>query len=119
MEVKIEDEKFCNKIFIGDVSSDDLKREFHNAYMKINKNVIIPGFRKGKAPISLIRNRYKQAVTDDLKDELPIKFFKDYATENNLVYFGDPRVKKINLDEEKGMKFSIIFESLPDLSNIE
>ena len=119
MEVTLEEEKFCCKLFKATVTKEEIESDFQKAYNQLNRETVIPGFRKGKAPISLLRNRYNKTVTEELKAELPIKYFKEYAKQNEIDYFEEVTIKTISLDENKGMKFSLVYETLPDLSMID
>ncbi|MBU1627349.1 hypothetical protein KKB18_08275 [bacterium] len=119
MEITIENEKNCCKIFKANLSKEEVEKDFTDAYKEINRNAVIPGFRKGKAPLSLVRNHYKKTATEDLKNELPVKYFREYSEKNNISHLGEVTVRTVTLDEDKGMKFTLVFETMPDLSVID
>jgi trigger factor len=119
MNVTIEDEKFCQKVMNAEIPWETIEKDFTDAYQKLNKSVVIPGFRKGKAPLTLVKNKFKKEVVEDLKDELPFKYFKEYMDSYKLSYIGDPSLRTVTLEEQKNLKFSIIYEALPDLSSID
>jgi trigger factor len=49
-----------------EVPEDEVNRQFTQAYVELNRQVRIPGFRPGKAPLSLLEKRYAKVVEEDL-----------------------------------------------------
>jgi trigger factor len=49
-----------------EVPEDEVNRQFTQAYVELNRQVRIPGFRPGKAPLSLLEKRYAKVIEEDL-----------------------------------------------------
>ena len=49
-----------------EVPEDEVNRQFAQAYVDLNRQVRIPGFRPGKAPLALLEKRYAKVVEEDL-----------------------------------------------------
>ena len=49
-----------------EVPEEEVNRQFAQAYVELNRQVRIPGFRPGKAPLGLLEQRYAKAVEEDL-----------------------------------------------------
>jgi trigger factor len=49
-----------------EVPEDEVNRQFAQAYVDLNRQVRIPGFRPGKAPVALLEKRYAKVVEEDL-----------------------------------------------------
>lgn len=64
---------------------------------EIQPTVSIPGFRKGKAPISIVRKKYEDNIISEAIERLVQDKTKNLLDEKNLKPFIQPRVdlKKI------------------------
>src|SRR5438034_1755128 len=49
-----------------EVPADDVTKRFEEAYADLNRQVRIPGFRPGRAPRSLLEQRYAKSVEEDV-----------------------------------------------------
>jgi trigger factor len=49
-----------------EVPAEDVNKRFDAAYADLNRQVHIPGFRPGKAPVALLEKRYAKAVEEDV-----------------------------------------------------
>ena len=62
---------------------------------RVQKEVQYPGFRKGKAPLNLIKRRYADAIEAYTLDMAMDQGLRQAAEENELVVLGTPEAKKI------------------------
>ena len=49
-----------------EVPAAEVAECFSRAYVELNRQVHIPGFRPGKAPLAILEKRYAKAVEDDV-----------------------------------------------------
>ena len=49
-----------------EVPEEEVNRQFAQAYVDLNRQVRIPGFRPGKAPLALLEKRYAKVIEEDL-----------------------------------------------------
>ena len=49
-----------------EVPADEVNLRFVRAYSELNRQVHIPGFRAGKAPLQLLEKRYAKTVEEDV-----------------------------------------------------
>ena len=77
------------------VDGDTFQKAINNVFRKKSKNINIPGFRKGKAPKSIIEKMYgKEVFYDDALQDLYPEALADAAKEAGLEIIND----KIDLD---------------------
>ncbi len=93
------------------VSAEDFKAAIQQAYMKQRKSIMIPGFRKGKAPLMMIEKLYGQEVF--FEDALEIVFPKEveaaYA-EAGIIPVDQPKdvdVKTMSKEEGVVLTFNV------------
>lgn len=93
-----------------------------NAYKKqINefaKKANLKGFRRGKAPISYVQERFGQdALKEALSDVIQASLHEAIATEK-LLPISTPRIDTKNIGENQPLEFTASFEVLPEIGEI-
>jgi trigger factor len=108
-----------------EVPFEELKPSLDAAYKKINQQVTVPGFRKGKIPARIIDQRFgRGAVLEEaVNDALP-KFYTDAVNEGELNPLGQPEVDITELKDNELLAFTAEFDvrpviEIPDYSGIE
>lgn len=96
------------------LNKQDYKEKVDNALNSYAKRATIPGFRKGKAPMSLIKKQYEETVTLDEINKQVSETLNKYVADNNLRLLGQPipqETQALNFNaEEVSVKFEIGFE---------
>ena len=110
-----------------EVPYDELKPSLDAAYQTIAKQVVVPGFRKGKVPPRIIDQRFgRGAVLEEaVNDALP-KFYLQAVQESDVRPLGQPQVDVTDVpDPASGgeLKFTAEVDvrpdiTLPDLANV-
>jgi trigger factor len=95
-----------------------------SAAAKIRRSAKIPGFRPGKVPVTVIRQRFKPQIMQDVAEQLVSKAVGDALTENGVEPIATPDITDLVLEEGKPLTFKASFEVVPsfdpgDLSTIE
>lgn len=68
----------------------DYKDKVEKQLINYAKNATIPGFRKGKAPLGMIRRQYEAGLTYEEINRLVSEGLNNYITENKLRLVGQP-----------------------------
>ena len=95
-----------------------------HAAAKLGKQARIPGFRPGKVPSNVIRQRFKPQIMQDVAEHLIAKAVGDALTEKGVEPIDTPDIKDLVLEEGKPLTFKASFDVVPgfdpgDLSTIE
>ncbi|MER7758234.1 trigger factor [Streptomyces sp. NPDC097619] len=108
-----------------EVPFEELKDSLDAAYKKINQQVTVKGFRKGKIPARVIDQRFgRGAVLEEaVNDALP-KFYTAAVNENELNVLGQPEVDITELKDGETLNFTAEVDvrpeiEIPDYSGIE
>ena len=59
-----------------EVPEDAVNNAFQNVYAELKRQVRVPGFRPGKAPVSLLEQRYGRAVEQDVVQRLVPDYYQ-------------------------------------------
>ncbi|MEW2545261.1 trigger factor [Streptomyces sp. NPDC047002] len=108
-----------------EVPFEELKDSLDAAYKKINEQVTVKGFRKGKIPARVIDQRFgRGAVLEEaVNDALP-KFYTEAVNEGELNVLGQPEVDIKELKDGELLSFTAEVDirpeiTIPDYSGIE
>ncbi|GAA1902812.1 trigger factor [Streptomyces sodiiphilus] len=108
-----------------EVPFEELKPSLDAAYKKINQQVTVPGFRKGKIPARVIDQRFgRGAVLEEaVNDALP-KLYQSAVQEGELNPLGQPEVDITELKDNETLTFTAEVDvrpeiEIPDYSGIE
>ena len=74
----------------------------------------IPGFRPGKAPVTLIRRRFAEDIQGEVVQSLVPEYLEKALDEKKLVPVTRPEVDKVEFKEGEPLKFRAVFEVLPE-----
>ncbi len=100
------------------LSYNEIKEEIENEVKKEIKGIQIDGFRKGKAPVSVIKKIYGDALEYQASEKVSNKKFFDYIKEQDIPMIGEPVMTDIDFKPGSDLKFKVQYELLPALENI-
>ena len=97
------------------VPSKDVTDKLNGSLLQISKDVEIKGFRKGKAPLNIVKQRFGQNALNQTLDELIKSTTNEVIKEKNLRLAIKPKVDVKNFGEEKGLEYIMTLELIPDI----
>jgi len=129
-------EQFKNEDYIVNVTKDSGCRvelsvemspkaslsQWKKALKTISKQISLPGFRKGKAPESLLIDQYKGHIESEWKKELLQEAFTQSTKLTNLYPFRQETIRKAQVDKaskEEMTQVSFAFETFPDVPKVD
>lgn len=110
MERKVTKLENCHTEVLVTVDEKTWKDAQKKAFEKLAANVTVAGFRKGKAPVNLVKDKVNQVeVMDNAINALLPELYKEVLTEENIRPFAQPKVDVTKLsDVELEVKFVIV-----------
>jgi trigger factor len=84
------------------IEAEEVRAEFERVTQEYARAVTVPGFRKGNAPVSVVRTRFKKDIQGDVLKRLVPEAVEQAITESGLQVIGQPDV---HLDNEGLEKF--------------
>lgn len=97
------------------VSPEDAQKAWEKYLRKAAKQVDVPGFRKGKAPMALIERSHGALLTDHFLKDSVSDFFEEAAKEHDINYLLYPDVKDVQWEKGQEMKIKIEIEHEPEI----
>jgi len=83
---------------------------------EIGRTVRLPGFRPGKVPLNIVRQRYGTAVMSEVLEESVNSATQQVLTDRGLRAAGQPKVDVTQLDEKQDLQFNVEVELLPEIA---
>ncbi|MBO0912529.1 MAG: trigger factor [Acidobacteria bacterium] len=98
-----------------EIPPEEVSRETEALVQKYQKLARIPGFRRGRVPASVIRQRFSQEIQNDVRDALIPKYFRMETERLGLVPVSPPRVIGLDAEEGQRLHFRASFEVMPEV----
>ncbi|MEQ1886096.1 MAG: trigger factor [Bryobacteraceae bacterium] len=92
----------------------DIEQETERAAATIQAKVRMPGFRPGKAPLSLVKTRFAGDIRQEVLDKLLPRAFSEAVKNEHLVVVGQPNVSDLHFHAGEPLKFKAEFEVAPE-----
>ncbi len=122
MKVKTESREGLFRALVVEVEGNLVKSALDEVYDHLRKNVQIQGFRKGTAPLWLIRAKYKEYIQEEVGKKVANRTLEDAIKESKLKPVADIFLENVKLDEgAPKVTYTVSFEVPPqfDLKDIE
>ena len=115
MKIDLTDVSPVKKQMSVEVTTEDVKRETDSVLRGYRAKARIPGFRPGKAPMSVIRARFAKELEEDVRERVVTASFFKAAREKGLEPLGDPALEDVSHEDGQPLTFKTTFEILPQI----
>lgn len=103
--------------FTVTVPADALESKRSARLVELGKTMNMPGFRPGKVPLSIVRQRYGAAVEGEVLEQTVNDATREVLDGRALRPAGQPRVELVRGGDGKGdLEFSIALDLLPEIT---
>jgi trigger factor len=102
----------CERELEIKVSASEFKASLDKAFAEAAPKIDLKGFRKGKAPMHLIKKMFGEQIENDAQVDCGNTHFQKITSENNIHILSAPFFKDIKKTDE-GLEFIIGFETMP------
>jgi trigger factor len=115
MQVVLESPSALERQFTITIPTGDVETEFEAKLAETAKRVRIDGFRPGKVPASVVRQRYGQAIRQEIASDLMEKSLGQALSEHDVKPIGQPTIDDVSFEEGADFSFKATFEVFPEL----
>ncbi|HEX7191612.1 MAG TPA: trigger factor [Thermoanaerobaculia bacterium] len=99
-----------------EIPADLIARESERVTHEFGRQAKIPGFRPGKVPSSVVRNRYAKEIQEEVMSRLLPATFRDAIAERGVEPVGDPQLEHVDaFIEGAPIKYKAAFEIKPQI----
>jgi trigger factor len=107
-------EATCRREIELEIPADKVQKAADKITRDIIKVARIPGFRPGKAPMTLVRRRFADDIQGEVVQSLVPEALEKALGEKNLIPVTRPEVDKVEFKDGEPLKFRAVFEVLPE-----
>ncbi len=117
MNVKSIERNGNEATIVVEIDKELMESGVNAAYLKARKNIMIPGFRKGKAPRKMIESMYGAHVfyEDGLEEIFP-EVYKTAVLDQDVKAIGRPNLTDMQIGEDNTVTITLTTEVYPEVT---
>ncbi|MDT8397217.1 MAG: trigger factor [Pseudomonadales bacterium] len=116
MQVSIETLSDLGRRMTIGVPAEKIESQVQLRLQEAARNFSMKGFRKGKVPVSVIKNRFGRGVRQEVLGEVMSQSYYEAVNQENIRPAGQPRIEAKKLEEGKDLEFVATFEVYPEIT---
>jgi trigger factor len=105
----------CKREIEVHVPAEEVARQTEVIVQKFQKLARIPGFRKGKVPATVIRQRFSEDIKSEVVEALVPRYFRRETDKQGLHPVSQPQVTDLHVHEGEALHFKASFEVMPEI----
>jgi trigger factor len=106
----------CTRDVEVEIPADEVSKAFRSVLKKIQKQARIPGFRAGKVPETILRNRFQDTIQQEVVETVLPHHFRAAIDAKGLQPISQPQVTELHLKDGDPLRFKAVFEVMPEFS---
>jgi trigger factor len=106
----------CRRELELEIPAEEISKASEKVAKEFAKMARVPGFRPGKAPISLIKRRFAEDIKSEVLQNLVPETVEKAVAEQKLTPVSQPQVDKLEFNEGQPVKFRASFDVLPEFT---
>ena len=114
MNTKMEDIDSCKKKIKFDIAFKDYQAKVQSSYLTLARQVKVPGFRPGKAPMSMLEKRFGSNVKKEVMTQLVSERLAEVIEEKGFRSVSPPKILEVEAEEGTDISVSASVEIVPD-----
>ena len=115
MKAEFTDVSEIRKRVAVEVPSAAVEQEIERLAQRYRRSVRIPGFRPGKAPARLVRQRLRDQILEEAAQNLVPRIVGNLLRERDIQPVAAPDVQDVEIDEGRPLTFTATFETMPEV----
>jgi trigger factor len=114
LQVAVADLSQCRKDLTVEIHVEEVKAAFEKVYGSFARHVKAPGFRPGRVPREMIKQRFAKEARDEVARNLVPQALALAVAENMLRVVGEPQIADLSISEGEPLRFRATLEVMPE-----
>ncbi|HHB11776.1 MAG TPA: trigger factor [Chromatiales bacterium] len=119
MQVSVEEISEVERRMTVEVPAEQVTAEVESRLRELRGRVRLNGFRPGKVPLKVVRQRFGQSVLQEVAGELLQSSFQEAVAQEKLQPAGAPRIEPVQPKMGEALSYTATFEVYPDIALAE
>ena len=116
IRLEVEDISPVKKKLKVEVPAEVAGKEFNQIANDYKKHARLPGFRPGKAPLQLVKRRFRKDICKDVLQRLIPESYDQALREREVKPLGDLRIEQLSFEEGESLSYEAQVEILPEIT---
>jgi len=114
--VKVRNGQAWTRFLEIEVPAEDVALKFDSVFESFRSKAKIPGFRPGKAPMAIVKQRFAGDIRAEALEQLLPEAFQMAILQENLIPLGSPKLTEIDFKIDNPLKFKAEIEVRPEIT---
>ena len=104
----------CKRSLDIEIPLEQVEQAKERVTSSIKQRVRLPGFRPGKAPVSLVQSRFEREIREEVLEVLLPQAFRERVSKDELKVVGTPNISDLHFEPGEAIRFKADFEVAPE-----
>ena len=115
MKTELKDIGACARELAIELPADLVAAAIDSTAKRYGRSAKIEGFRPGKAPLRIVRARFRERILEDVGQALVAAAIDEAVAEHGIEPVAEPEIRGLAIDYGKPLTFTATLETLPDV----
>jgi trigger factor len=115
MQVSVESGEGLQKRLLINVPAERVNTAIDGKLKELSHSARMDGFRPGKVPMRVLKQRYGEQVKHDVYGEMIQSTFYEAASQENLLPVGPPSIEIRDFEGVDGLAYTATFDVMPEI----
>ena len=116
MNVRVEDDGPCRRILHVEAPFETIAEEYDKIVAAYGTAGRVPGFRKGRAPATVVEQRYHRQILEDTRERVFPRLYRQAIEQEQVRAVVVVAVADVSVDRETGVRFRMTVDVAPEFS---
>jgi trigger factor len=113
-QVAVVDVSEVKKDLTIEVAAEEVRNEFEKTYAAYSQYARVPGFRQGKVPRNLVKQRFGKDVKEEVLSRLLPHALGHAIEDHKFHVVGEPQIQDLSFEEGAPLRFKAVLEVIPN-----
>ena len=116
MNVQVTESGTWRRTLEIEAPAEDVDKRLNDAYRKYSKTLNLPGFRKGKIPLSVVKRQFGPAIQGEVVQEMVEEFYREASEAEGIQPVSQASIDDISFEEGQPLVFKASVDVRPEIT---
>ncbi len=116
MKIEVQELDPCKRQLVVEAPEEEVRAAWTAACGRVQRDARLPGFRRGKVPMTLVRSRFADEVRQAVAEALIPAVYRRAVDEAQIRPVEDPDFRELDLEEGRPLRFTAVVEIKPAIA---
>ena len=116
MKVQVTESGTWRRTLEIEAPAEDVEKRLDAAYRKYSKTLNLPGFRKGKVPLAVVKKQFGPAIRGEVVQEMVEELYRDASKAEGIQPVSQADIEDINFEEGQPLVVKASVDVRPEIT---